>query len=101
MLVSGGERQRLAFARAILRLPRLLILDEATNALDQESERMIIRRLRDLVPRPTVIMIAHRIESVRLCERILRLEAGQFVEIEMGNSRSAYVQSSVVSSDRN
>lgn len=101
MLVSGGERQRLALARAILRLPRLLILDEATNALDQESERMIIRRLRDLVPRPTVIMIAHRIESVRLCERILRLEAGQFVEIEMGNSRSAYVQSSVVSSDRN
>ena len=81
-LVSGGERQRLALARAVLRKPHLLILDEATNALDLKSEGEIIRRLAALSPRPTIIMIAHRIESVRLCERIVRLEAGRFVEID-------------------
>ena len=81
-LVSGGERQRLALARAILRKPRLLILDEATNALDLQSEGEIIRRLVELDPRPTIIVIAHRMESVRLCDRTIRLEAGRFVEFE-------------------
>lgn len=79
-LVSGGERQRLALARAILRRPRLLVLDEATNAIDIASEHEILQRLVALKPRPTIVMIAHRIESVRLCERVLMLDAGRFVE---------------------
>jgi ATP-binding cassette subfamily C protein len=79
-LVSGGERQRLALARAVLRRPHLLVLDEATNAIDIASEHEILVRLIALSPRPTIVMIAHRIESVRLCERVLLLEAGHFVE---------------------
>jgi ATP-binding cassette subfamily C protein len=79
-LVSGGERQRLALARAVLRKPHLLVLDEATNALDMASERAILQRLAGLFPRPTIIMIAHRVDSVRLCERVITLEGGRFVE---------------------
>lgn len=79
-LVSGGERQRLALARAILRMPRLLVLDEATNAIDIASEHEILQHLVALKPRPTIVMIAHRIESMCLCEHILILDAGRFVE---------------------
>jgi len=76
-LVSGGERQRLALARAILRHPRLLILDEATAAIDVAGERAILERLRALAPRPTIVLIAHRAESLALCDRIFRFEAGR------------------------
>lgn len=76
-LVSGGERQRLALARAILRHPRLLILDEATNAIDVAGERDIFERLRVLTPRPTIVVIAHRAESIALCDRLLHFEAGR------------------------
>ena len=76
-LVSGGERQRLALARAILRRPRLLLLDEATNAIDVAGERDILERLRALTPRPTIVVIAHRAESLALCDRLLRFEAGR------------------------
>jgi ABC-type multidrug transport system fused ATPase/permease subunit len=77
-LVSGGERQRLAMARAVLRKPRLLILDEATNAIDIAGERELFARLSGLKPRPTVVVIAHRIESLSLCDRVLVLEDGCF-----------------------
>ncbi len=75
-LVSGGERQRLALARAILRRPRLLILDEATNAIDISGERLLLKRLAALKPRPTIVMIAHRAESLDLCDRVLVLKDG-------------------------
>jgi ABC-type multidrug transport system fused ATPase/permease subunit len=78
-LVSGGERQRIAVARAILRKPRLLVLDEATGAIDVESERKIFASLRALRPRPTIVIIAHRAESLELCERVFRFEAGRCV----------------------
>ncbi len=76
-LVSGGERQRIALARALLRRPRLLVLDEATSAIDLDSERAILQRLLGLEPRPTMVMIAHRPESLAFCERLLRLENGR------------------------
>lgn len=76
-LVSGGERQRLALARSILRHPRLLVLDEATSAIDVASERDILQRLRALAPRPAIVVIAHRAESLALCERVLRFADGR------------------------
>ncbi len=79
-LVSGGERQRLALARAMLRQPHLLILDEATGAIDVAGEHEILARLAALTPRPTIIVIAHRGESLDFCTRVLRFEAGRVVE---------------------
>ena len=81
-LVSGGERQRIALARALIRRPRLLVLDEATNAIDVDGERAILRRLSALEPRPTIIMVAHREQSLAMCSRILTLEAGRIVRDE-------------------
>lgn len=77
MLVSGGERQRLALARALLRAPPVLILDEATSAVDPAGERAILERLRALDPAPTLVMIAHRLDSLALCDRIIVLEGGR------------------------
>jgi ATP-binding cassette subfamily C protein len=80
-LVSGGERQRIALARAVLRRPRLLVLDEATNALDIATERAVLARLAALPERPTIVIIAHRPESLALCRTLLRLDAGALVDI--------------------
>ena len=76
-LLSGGERQRIALARALVRRPRLLLLDEATNAIDVASERAILERLAALRERPTLIVIAHREESLALCERVVEIRAGR------------------------
>ena len=75
-LLSGGERQRLALARAILRRPRLLVLDEAMNALDAMSEALLLGRITALDPRPTILMISHRAESVATCDQVIVVEDG-------------------------
>jgi ATP-binding cassette subfamily C protein len=71
-LLSAGERQRLALARAFLRAPRLLLLDEATNAVDMACELRILRRLAAMGPRVTVVFVTHRPESLHLCTHVLR-----------------------------
>jgi ATP-binding cassette subfamily C protein len=85
-IVSGGERQRIALARALLRRPEVLILDEATSAVDLEGERAIFARLQAIRPRPTIVLVTHRTESLALCDRVLRLDSGGPAVAEQGSS---------------
>ena len=78
--VSGGQRQRLAIARAILADPEVLLLDEATSALDAESERLVNEALERLMKGRTSLVIAHRLSTVRHADRILVVNHGRIVE---------------------
>ncbi len=75
--VSGGERQRLARARALLRQPRLLILDEATSALDAGSESLVLQALDRLRHRTTILAVTHRDQTRRAADQVLELDAGR------------------------
>jgi subfamily B ATP-binding cassette protein MsbA len=79
--LSGGERQRLAIARAILKNAPVLILDEATSALDTESESLVQAALQNLMTGRTVLVIAHRLSTVRRADRIVVLEGGTISDI--------------------
>ncbi|WP_066649300.1 MULTISPECIES: ATP-binding cassette domain-containing protein [Sphingomonas] len=79
-LLSGGERQRLALARALLRSGQLLILDEATSAVDIATEARIFTALRVQAIRPAMLVIAHRAETLAYCDRVVALKAGTIVQ---------------------
>jgi subfamily B ATP-binding cassette protein MsbA len=79
--LSGGERQRIAIARAILKNAPILILDEATSALDAESESLVQAALANLMQNRTVLVIAHRLGTVRRANRIAVLEGGRITAI--------------------
>ena len=79
--LSGGERQRIAIARALLKNAPILILDEATSALDSESESLVQSALHNLMTGRTVVVIAHRLSTVRRADRIVVLENGTIADI--------------------
>ncbi len=78
--LSGGERQRIAFARALIRRPALLVLDEATNAIDIAHEQDILAAAIARHPNMTMVIVAHRMETLRRCTRLLRFEQGRLIE---------------------
>jgi subfamily B ATP-binding cassette protein MsbA len=80
MQLSGGERQRISLARALLRTPDILILDEATNAVDHLTEAAIHRALEHLTGRLTIIIIAHRLSTIRQANRVVVMKEGRIVE---------------------
>ncbi|MBL6617546.1 MAG: type I secretion system permease/ATPase [Reyranella sp.] len=78
--LSGGQRQRIAIARALVGDPRILIFDEATSALDYESERIVQQNMKEITKGRTVLVIAHRLSTVRAMDRIVTLEGGRVIE---------------------
>jgi ATP-binding cassette subfamily B protein len=90
--LSGGQRQRIGIARALYKQAQLLVLDEATSALDNRTEAEVMAAIEALDRRLTVVLIAHRLTTVRHCDRIVLLEQGRIAamgsyrELEAGNA---------------
>jgi ABC-type multidrug transport system fused ATPase/permease subunit len=77
--LSGGQRQRIGIARALYHDPEVLILDEATSALDNQTEKAVMQAVDTLANQKTIVLIAHRLSTVRECDRIYLLSNGQVV----------------------
>ena len=75
--ISGGQRQRIGIARALYNDPELLILDEATSALDNETEAAIMDAINRLHGRKTLVIIAHRLQTIEKCDMVYRVENGK------------------------
>src|ERR1043166_7222608 len=94
--LSGGQRQRIAIARAILKNPRILLLDEATNALDSQAEAIVQEALERVMQHRTTIIIAHRLSTIKTADRIAVLDRGRITEVgshdDLMRQNGLYVQ---------
>ena len=79
VLLSGGERQRIGIARALYKKANLIILDEATSALDNKTEKAVMRAIDNLGSEITILIISHRISSLKNCTHIVRLKQGKIL----------------------
>jgi len=80
VVLSGGERQRTALARALVRRPRLLLLDDSLSAVDAETESRILENLRGFLGGVTLVLATHRVFVAELCDQVLVMEDGQVVQ---------------------
>src|SRR5690606_31476135 len=78
--LSGGQRQRVGLARALYRRASVLVLDEATSALDNETEAAVMESIRGLDRDLTILIVAHRLTTVAMCDRVLQVQAKRVVE---------------------
>ncbi len=79
--LSGGQRQRLGIARALYQKSNIIILDEATSALDNKTEEKVINSIHEISPEVTLIMIAHRLSTLNMCDAIYKVESSRMVEV--------------------
>ncbi len=84
--LSGGQRQRIGIARALYHKPKVLILDEATSALDNQTEKLVMDAVKNISKDVTIIMIAHRLNTVKNCDIIYKLENGEVINNEIKNN---------------
>jgi ATP-binding cassette subfamily B protein len=91
--LSGGQKQRISIARALIRNPKLLVLDDCLSAVDTETEEIILNELRALAQKPSIVFVSHRISTLRNCEQIIVMNEGEI--IEMGSPEDLMKQKGV------
>ena len=78
--ISSGQKQLISFARALIKNPKLLILDEATSSIDTETEKFIQNKMKDILSGKTSIIVAHRLSTIKHCDKIVLIEKGNILE---------------------
>ena len=92
--LSNGQKQLISFARALIKKPKLLVLDEATSSIDTETEKIIQSKMKNILKNKTSIIVAHRLSTIRDCDLIVLIENGNIIEkgthVELLNKKGIY-----------